>query len=112
VVTRDGKPWLAYGVMGGDMQPQGHVQVFLNMVVFGMNPQEAGEAARAREVDGAVAVESGVAEDVLAALRAKGHRMVQSPGGFGGFQGILIDRERGVLIGASENGKDGCALGY
>jgi gamma-glutamyltranspeptidase/glutathione hydrolase len=112
MVTRDGKPWFSYGVMGGDMQPQGHVQVFLNMVVFGMNPQEAGEAARVREVDGAIAAESGVGEDVLAALRAKGHRIVQSPGGFGGFQGVLIDRERGVLIGASENRKDGCALGY
>jgi gamma-glutamyltranspeptidase/glutathione hydrolase len=98
--------------MGGDMQPQGHVQVLLNMLVFGMNPQEAGEAARAREVDGAAALESGIGEVVREGLRAKGHRIVASPGSFGGFQGILIDRENGVLHGASDPRKDGCAAGY
>jgi gamma-glutamyltranspeptidase/glutathione hydrolase len=112
MVTRDGKPWLCYGVMGGDMQPQGHVQVFLNMVVFGMNPQEAGEAARVKEGGGAVSVESGISKAAVEGLQAKGHRIVPGPGGFGGFQGILIDREHGVLYGASENRKDGCAIGY
>ncbi len=112
MVTKDGKPWLAYGVMGGDMQPQGHVQVLLNMVVFGLNPQEAGEAARVREAGGAVAVEGGISKEAIEGLRAKGHRIVSALGGFGGFQGILIDRANGVLFGASENRKDGCAVGY
>ena len=111
-VTRDGKPWLCYGVMGGDMQPQGHVQVFLNMVVFGMNPQEAGEAPRVRETGGGAALESGIAPDVVEALKALGHRIDSSPGGFGGFQGILIDGATGVLRGATESRKDGCAAGY
>ena len=112
MVTKDGTPWCCVGVMGGDMQPQGHVQVLLNMVEFGMSPQLAGEAPRVREVGGAVAVESGISQEVLEGLRAKGHSIVSRPGGFGGFQGILVDRERGVLIGASDNRKDGCALGY
>lgn len=112
MVTREGKPYFCFGVMGGDMQPQGHTQVFLNMVVFGMNPQEAGEAPRVREVGGALAVESGIRGEVRDALRQKGHRIVRRPGGFGGFQGILIDSEHGVFYGASENRKDGCAIGY
>lgn len=112
MVTQGGRPWFCFGVMGGDMQPQGQVQVFLNMAVFGMNPQEAGEAARMCEVDGALAVESGVSREAVEGLRAKGHRIVQSPGGFGGYQGILMDRPGGVLYGASENRKDGCAVGY
>ena len=111
-VTRDGKPWLCYGVMGGDMQPQGHVQVFLNMVEFGMNPQEAGEAARVREVDGTVLVESGISAETIAGLKEKGHRVERSVGSFGGYQGILVDPERGVYHGASDNRKDGCAIGY
>ncbi|MEM7234864.1 MAG: gamma-glutamyltransferase [Planctomycetota bacterium] len=112
MVTKDGKPYFCYGVMGGDMQPQGHVQVLLNMLVFGMNPQEAGEAPRARESNGAILLESGVPESVRAELRKLGHRIESSPGGFGGYQGILIDRENGVLYGASDNRKDGCAIGY
>jgi gamma-glutamyltranspeptidase/glutathione hydrolase len=88
------------------------VQVFLNLVEFGMNPQEAGEAARAREVGGGVAVESGVTPAAIEGLRQKGHRVVSSPGGFGGFQGILMDAGAGVLLGASDNRKDGCAIGY
>ena len=111
-VTRDGKPWLCYGVMGGDMQPQGHVQVLINMIVFGMDPQEAGEAPRVRETGGGAALESGIGPDVVEALRGMGHRIDASPGGFGGFQGILIDREAGVLRGATESRKDGCAAGY
>jgi len=111
-VTRDGKPWLCYGVMGGDMQPQGHVQVLVNLVDFGMNPQEAGEAARVREADGAVFVENGVAAATIDGLRALGHRVERAANAFGGYQGILVDRERGVYLGGSDNRKDGCALGY
>ena len=112
MVMKDGKPWFCFGVMGGDMQPQGHVQVLLNMVEFGMNPQEAGEAARVREVGGAVAVESGVPAAVRQALEAKGHTFADGAGGFGGYQGILVDWESGVYFGASDNRKDGCALGW
>ena len=109
MVTKGGRPWFCFGVMGGDMQPQGQVQVLLNMVVFGMNPQEAGEAARLCEVGGALAVESGISMKAVEGLRAKGHRIVQSPGG---YQGVLMDPHSGVLYGASENRKDGCAVGY
>jgi gamma-glutamyltranspeptidase/glutathione hydrolase len=112
MVTKGGRPWFCFGVMGGDMQPQGQVQVLLNMVVFGMNPQEAGEAARLCEVGGALAVESGISMKAVEGLRAKGHRIVQSPGVFGGYQGVLMDPHSGVLYGASENRKDGCAVGY
>ena len=112
MVTKDGKPWFCFGVMGGDMQPQGHVQILLNLLVFGMNPQEAGEAPRVREIDGTVLVESGVPAAVREGLREKGHRVRTEVGAFGGYQGILIDRVNGVLYGASDNRKDGCALGY
>lgn len=110
MVTKAGKPYFCFGVMGGDMQPQGHVQVLINLLEFGMNPQEAGEAARVREVDGAVAVESGVSSEAIEGLRKKGHRVKASPGGFGGYQGILL--RDGVLYGASDNRKDGAAVGY
>ena len=111
-VTKQGEPYFCYGVMGGDMQPQGHVQVFLSLVVHGMNPQEAGEAARVREDKGTILVESGISDATIEALRAKGHRVERRVGAFGGYQGILIDRAQGVLQAASDNRKDGCALGY
>ena len=109
---RGGKPWFCYGVMGGDMQPQGHAQVLLNMVEFGMNPQEAGEAARVCEAGGRVLVESGVSDKEIEALRAMGHRVQRAVGSFGGYQGILIDQKTGVYHAASDNRKDGCAAGY
>ena len=123
-VTRDGKPWLSFGLMGGDMQAQGHAQVICNMVDFGMDVQEAGDAARFRhsgsseptgvraEGGGAVALESGVGTETRKALAARGHRIVDSPGAFGGYQAIRIDLDRGVLIGGSDPRKDGCAMGY
>jgi len=111
MITREGKPWFCYGVMGGDIQPQGHVQVFLNLVIFGMTPQEAGEAPRVNETAGVVGVERGIPEPVREALRRKGHVVRAETGGFGGFQGILIDSKNGVLYGASDPRKDGCALG-
>ena len=124
MVTKDGKPWLCFGVMGGDMQPQGHVQVLVNLIDFGMNVQAAGDAARVRHVGsatptgqpakgaGTVQVESGISEETVRALRTRGHQVVRSRGGFGGYQAILIDRESGVLHGASESRQDGAAVGY
>jgi gamma-glutamyltranspeptidase/glutathione hydrolase len=112
MVMRENQPVFCYGVMGGEMQPQGHVQVFLNMFVFGMNAQEAGEAARAREVDGTVFIESGISDAVIEGLRNKGHVVERGGGQFGGYQGIYYDAEQGVYQGGSDNRKDGCALGY
>ena len=125
MVTKDGKPWLCFGVMGGDMQAQGHVQILVNMIDFGMNVQEAGDAARVRHsgsatptggrgdsAGGSVAVESGISDEVIEALRKAGHQVVRSRGGYGGYQAIQIDWERGTLRGATEVRKDGAAVGY
>jgi len=113
MVFKDGKPWLSYGVMGGDMQPQGHTQVLLNLIEFGMNVQEAGEAARFRHFsDRTVGFESGVGIDVLQELITKGHRPVTRMGAYGGYQAIMIDWEQGVLLGGSDVRKDGAAMGY
>lgn len=123
-VTREGKPWLAFGVMGGDMQPQGHVQVLCNLIDFGMNLQEAGDAARFYHTGsseptgetmndgGSVSLESGVAPEVRRDLALRGHSIVDRVGPFGGYQAIMVDTERGIYIGASESRKDGCAMGY
>jgi gamma-glutamyltranspeptidase / glutathione hydrolase len=123
-VTKNGQPWLSFGLMGGDMQAQGHAQVICNMIDFGMDVQEAGDVARFRhfgsseptgrpaEGGGEVALESGINTEVRRRLKAKGHRLGESPGGFGGYQAIRIDLEHGVLIGGSDPRKDGCAMGY
>jgi gamma-glutamyltranspeptidase/glutathione hydrolase len=123
-VTKNGKPWFSFGVMGGDMQPQGHVQILVNLIDFGMNVQAAGDAARvahagsatptglAAKGAGTVTVESGVSDEVISQLRAKGHEVERARGGYGGYQGILIDWENGVLHGATESRKDGAAVGY
>ncbi|GIW91115.1 MAG: gamma-glutamyltranspeptidase [Pirellulaceae bacterium] len=125
MVTKDGKPWFCFGVMGGDMQPQGQVQVLVNIIDFGMNVQAAGDAARVRhEGDatprgdppqgvGTVYVESGISDRVVEKLRSLGHRVVrQASSAYGGYQGILIDEQHGVLHGATESRKDGIAIGY
>jgi gamma-glutamyltranspeptidase/glutathione hydrolase len=113
MVFRDGKPWLSFGVMGGDMQPQGHVQVLLNMIEFGMNVQDAGEAPRFHHFpDNTVALESMVPPDAVAGLAARGHNITGGSGSFGGYQAILIDWERGVLAGGTDPRKDGCAVGW
>jgi gamma-glutamyltranspeptidase/glutathione hydrolase len=123
-VTRAGKPVFSFGVMGGDMQPQGHVQILCNIIDFGLNLQEAGDAPRFRHAgssdpDGSVMtdggvllLESGIAPEVIRDLLNLGHKVSKSSGEFGGYQGIWLDLERGVLIGASESRKDGCAIGY
>ncbi|MBA2302439.1 MAG: gamma-glutamyltransferase [Acidobacteria bacterium] len=112
MVMKDGRPWLSFGVMGGDMQPQGHVQVFLNMVEFGMNVQEAGEAPRFRHTANGLALESAISPEARFGLDARGHRLVTSIGVFGGFQGILIDPRTGVMMGGSDPRKDGLAIGW
>ena len=124
-VTKDGKPWLSFGLMGGDMQAQGHAQMICNLIDFGMDVQEAGDAARfrhagssdptgTRALDGGVVyLESEIGPDVRDALRKLGHKVIDGGrGGYGGYQAIRIDVDRGVLTGGSDPRKDGCAIGY
>ncbi|HET7810126.1 MAG TPA: gamma-glutamyltransferase [Steroidobacteraceae bacterium] len=123
-ITKDGKPWLSFGVMGGAMQPQGHVQIVVNLVDFGMNLQEAGDAPRARHdgsseptgehmADGGeVVLEQGFSPEVVRSLEARGHKVrVENDGDFGGYQAIGRNQQ-GVYFGASESRKDGAAQGY
>ncbi len=109
---RDGTPWLSFGVMGGDMQTQGHVQVLLNMMEFGMDVQQAGEQPRFRHLESGLALESGVGPEVRKALEAKGHRLTIAPGTFGGYQAIMIDPKTGALSAGSDPRKDGAAMGW
>jgi gamma-glutamyltranspeptidase/glutathione hydrolase len=125
-VTRDGEPWLSFGVMGGDMQPQGHVQILLNLIDFGMNLQEAGDAPRVYhtagyEVTGEPAeaaaelyLESGFPMETVRALAQRGHRTGTTSGPYGGYQAIKRERTASgfVYYGASESRKDGQAAGY
>jgi len=109
---KNDKPWLVFGVMGGDMQPQGHVQVLVNMVDFGMNVQLAGEAPRFRHLYEGLALESGIGSEVRQSLADRGHRIVEVPGEFGGYQAIMIDPDTGVLLGGSDPRKDGCVAAW
>ncbi|MCU0291668.1 MAG: gamma-glutamyltransferase [Thermoanaerobaculaceae bacterium] len=122
---KDGVPLLAFGVMGGDMQPQGHVQVLLNILDFGMNLQEAGDAPRfyhtgsseptgtVMEDGGILHLESGVPFEVRQELLRRGHRLQETNGiAFGGYQAIWRDPATGIYTGATESRKDGCAAGY
>ena len=123
-VMKDGLPLMSFGVMGGAMQPQGHVQILVNMIDFGMNLQEAGDAARIRHMGssqptdqqmtdgGTVFIESGVGEETRAALTALGHKLETSRHDVGGYQAIMRDHKEGVYYGASETRKDGQAAGY
>ena len=112
MVMKNGRPWVAFGVMGGDNQAQAHAQVVMNLVDFGMHIQGAGEAARVRHGGGELLVESGISEDVREALAARGHRIRDGRGAMGGFQGIMIDPATGVLMGGSDPRKDGLAIGW
>src|SRR5699024_2140205 len=112
MVLKDEKPYFSFGVMGGDMQPQGQVQVLLNLLEFGMNVQEAGEMDRFRHDHNEVAVESGISGKARLDLIDKGHKLNSAVDGFGGFQGILIDPVSNTLQGGSDPRKDGCAVGY
>jgi gamma-glutamyltranspeptidase/glutathione hydrolase len=123
-ITKDDKPFASFGVMGGAMQPQGHVQIIMNLIDFGMTLQEAGDAPRVnhegsseptgeRMTDGGIVfVESGFSAEVLRELQKMGHRISYAVDGFGGYQAILYDPENDVYYGASESRKDGQAAGY
>jgi gamma-glutamyltranspeptidase/glutathione hydrolase len=123
-VTKDGKPLMSFGLMGGAMQPQGHAQIIVNMVDFGMNLQEAGDAGRVNHKGsseptgstmtdgGLVHLETGFSSATRRKLEAMGHRLGPSDHGFGGYQAIMWDEAEGVYYGASEVRKDGQAAGY
>ncbi len=123
-ITKDGKPFLSFGVMGGDFQPQGHVQIVMNLIDFGMNLQEAGDAPRFAHEEpsgdntlgvrtaGEIKVEDGIPYTTIRELMEMGHKISFGLGGYGGFQGILFDEKRNIYIGASESRKDGQASGY
>ncbi|OLS52975.1 gamma-glutamyltransferase family protein [Rhodovulum sulfidophilum] len=112
MLKKDGKLIMPFGVMGGAYQPNGHARVLTNIVDYGMHPQQALDAPRSFADQGELLVERGYAEEVRAALAAKGHAVATPPSAIGGAQAILIDDETGVLQGASDPRKDGCALGY
>ncbi len=110
-VTKAGAPWMTFGLMGGSMQPQGHMQMLLNILVFGMDVQEAIDAARFRHLEGyRVLIESSVDEDVRAQLTAMGHEIeVGTSSDFGGAQAIMR-LDQGWAAG-SDPRKDGMAVG-
>ena len=111
-VMKDGKPFMPFGVMGGDNQAQAHVQIIVNIVDFGMNVQEAGDAARVRHGVEGLAAERGIGETVRAALRQRGHMMIDGRGAMGGYQAVMIAPATGVLMGGSDLRKDGLAVGW
>ena len=112
MIMKDGKPWVAFGVMGGDNQAQAHAQVVANFVDFGMHVQEAGDAARMRHMGTRLALESGIGAEVRKALEARGHTVAEGRGQMGGYQAIFIDPKTGVLLGGSDLRKDGLAIGW
>jgi gamma-glutamyltranspeptidase/glutathione hydrolase len=124
-VTRDGEPLMAFGLMGGDMQPQGHAQVIVNLLDLGMNLQEAGDAIRFHHTDsseptgtvmkdgGILHIEDGLDPQVIGELKRRGHRLEsESVGAYGGYQAIWRDARTHSYKGATERRKDGCAQGY
>ena len=123
-ITKDGAPLMSFGVMGGDFQPQGHAQIVMNMVDYGMNVQEAGDAPRWDHSGGSspvtgpsadkgeVHVESGIPYETVRGLMARGHKVGFARGIYGGYQAIYRDPETGFYHGASESRKDGQAVGY
>ena len=114
MVFKNGKLFMSFGVMGGAIQPQGHVQVLTNLIDLGMNLQQAIEAPRFRYLSGKrVLLEDAVTEPIINSLIAKGHqRTTQAGASMGGGQAIMIDPVSGTLMGASDPRKDGMALGY
>jgi gamma-glutamyltranspeptidase/glutathione hydrolase len=123
-ITKDGKPWISFGLMGGGMQPQGHVQIVVNLIDFGMNLQEAGDAPRIHHFGsseptgeimsdgGIVNLETGREYEVIRELVRRGHKIQYANGPYGGYQAIMKDPESGVYFGASESRKDVQAAGY
>ena len=112
MATRDGKPWMSFGVMGEYYQPMGQTWVLTNVLEYGMDIQEALDFPRAAPIAGEVEVERGVTSALRDALSALGHRPTEVVRPLGGGQAIMIDRERGILIGGSDPRKDGAAIGY
>jgi gamma-glutamyltranspeptidase/glutathione hydrolase len=116
MVFKDGHFVMTFGVVGGDMQPQGHVQFLVNLIDFKMNLQEAVDAPRVRHFQGKeVYLEAGIPASTASALQEKGHHIIAvSPkvNQVGGGQAIYLDRTQNVLLGASDRRKDGCAIGY
>lgn len=123
-ITKNGKPWISFGVMGGDMQPQGHVQIVVNIIDFKMNLQEAGDAPRMHHIGsseptgeqmtngGTLLLENGFRWEVIQKLLSMGHKVQWDLGGYGGYQAIMWDDKNKVWLGASESRKDGQAAGY
>jgi gamma-glutamyltranspeptidase/glutathione hydrolase len=126
-VMKDGEPWMAFGVMGGYFQPQGQMQILVNMIDFGMNLQEAGDAARWNHVGdatptglpaegtGKVMLESGFDPDVVDALRARGYKVevtTHAEGGYGGYEAIRYHAKDHAYWGATEMRRDGEVVGY
>jgi len=121
-VTKEGKPFVSFGVMGGATQPQAQAQIVINLIDFGYNLQEAGDAPRIvhsgssqptdeRMTDGgSLSLESGFGTDIVGELKSKGHKVEYKKGIFGGYQAIML--KDGVYLGASESRKDGQASGY
>ena len=123
-ITRNGQPWVSFGVMGGATQPQMHAQIVMNLIDFDMNLQEAGDAPRMLHSGssspigemmtqgGQVHLEQGVTMQVQRDLMERGHTLQPAVGIYGGYQAIMYDAQRKVYIGASESRKDGQAAGY
>ncbi|MFK7980138.1 MAG: gamma-glutamyltransferase [Saprospiraceae bacterium] len=123
-ITKDGQPYMSFGVMGGDFQPMGHCQIVMNMIDWGMNIQEAGDAPRIDHTGsatptgkpangkGKIRLESGFEYETIRELMIRGHEVGFGLGIYGGYQAIKYDAERGVYFGASESRKDGQAAGY
>jgi len=125
-VTKNDEPFLSFGVMGGAMQPQGHAQILVNIIDFGMDIQSAGDVARWYHFNdneptgelvtdgGSLGLESGIPHDVQEELFKRGHKLdnIESKGSFGGYQAIMWDSVNIVYHGATEMRKDGQAAGY
>jgi len=124
LLTKGGEPWVAFALMGGAMQPQGHAQIIINLVDFGLDLQAAGDAARIYHEGsseptgermtngGRVLLESGYDWEVVRGLLRRGHVVGWNDGEYGGYQAVMRDAQHGTWLGASESRKDGLALGY
>jgi len=123
-ITKNGEPFMSFGVMGGDMQPQGQAQIVINMIDFGMDVQAAGDAARWYHYNdneptgeimtdgGLLSLESGITLNIQQELASRGHTLKLSPGSYGGYQAIMWDSKNGAYRAASEMRKDGGAEGW
>jgi gamma-glutamyltranspeptidase / glutathione hydrolase len=124
-ITKNGQPWVSFGLMGGDYQPIGHCLIVQNLIDFGMNLQEAGDAPRIDHLGssdptgeprmprgGQITVESGIPYETVRRLMQMGHQVGFGLGGYGGYQAIMYDPVKKIYYGASESRKDGLAIGY